>query len=83
MVDLSRAHRAGLDVRYDDVIGFEDLESGMAGDREAFEAAGPAYHYGEQRWMDCNDHAHMASADSGLPLLFCGADLRTCCGVRS
>lgn len=79
---IAHLHTMGLDARYDDVIGFGDLSGTAVGeaDRAAFLAAGPAYDYQAQRWMDHPDHAHMAQVGD-LPLLFCGSDITTCVGL--
>lgn len=77
-------HVMGLDRRYDDVIGREELSDTDVGraDRLAFVRAGRAFDYQAQSWMVMNDHAHFATGDEGLPLLFCGSDITSCVGLE-
>lgn len=76
---IGRLHEMGLDRRYDDVLLVEDAGSVD----QAAMADGCHFDYVNQEWADGHDHAHYASgaSDQGLPLLFCGADVWTCCGI--
>jgi hypothetical protein len=38
------------------------------------------YDYQAQTWRDGHDHAHYVSNDDTAPLMFCGADFKTCQG---
>lgn len=63
-----------MNPNYDDILTADNAR----GDDAALMAQGCHYDYVAQQWADGHDHAHCASADESLPLMFCGADLTTC-----
>ena len=76
---LALAHALGLDRRYDDIIEPVDAE----GNDLAAMSRGYHYNYRTQEWVEGHDHAHYATGDESLPLLFCGSDVTTCCGISA
>ena len=61
---------------YDDIL---EVDCAAGADLELM-GEGCHYDYRAQVWVDGHDHAHFATGDESLPLMFCGADLATCTG---
>ena len=67
-----------LDPRYDDVLERRYAD----GDDAVQMSKGHHYDYQAQQWVEGHDHAHCASADESLPLLYCGASIDSCVVAR-
>lgn len=73
--DIARLHASGLPSTHDDIMSSSDAE----GADIATMSEGHHFSYTTQTWVDGNDHAHLATGNNDLPLLFCGGDLASCC----